>query len=175
VGLRSWLRQAVGGRVAHRQDPEAPEEQMPAPPPFKTRVSMSYHPCVGVAGTTTFAKEAVTVLADRHGMGVPLAPSHAATEESTHAPRRTTRIRSTGRATCAARSSAGCPLRNPRTVLREQGRSIPTRVLASRLGPRVLIQPYKQVIAVIALMHVLGLFCLVGASHPIKQQMKLAK
>ncbi|WP_427131085.1 hypothetical protein [Pseudarthrobacter sp. S9] len=64
-----------------------PEEQMPAPPPFTIRVSMSYHPCVGVAGTTTFAKEAVAVLADRHGMGVPLTgPSHTATEESTHAP-----------------------------------------------------------------------------------------
>lgn len=38
----------------------------------------------------------------------------------------------------------------------------------------VVIQPYKRVNAVIALMHVVGLFRLVEASHPIKQQMKQA-
>jgi hypothetical protein len=71
--------------VAHRQDPDVLEEQTP-PPPFTIRISMSYHPCVE-AGTTTFAKEAVAVLADRHGMGVLLTgPSHTAIEESTHAP-----------------------------------------------------------------------------------------
>lgn len=73
--------------MAHRQDPEAPEEQTPAPPPFTIRVSMSYHPSMGRAWTTTSAKEAVVVLADRHGMGVLLTgPSHTAIEESTHAP-----------------------------------------------------------------------------------------
>ena len=81
----SWLREAVGGSAAHRQDPELPEGQ--TPPPFKIGVSMSYHPCVGVAGTTISAKEAVVVLADPHGVGVVLrGPSHTAIEQSTRAP-----------------------------------------------------------------------------------------
>lgn len=69
MGLGSWLRQTLGGSVSTPLEPAAPAEQAAGQPPFTIRISMGFNPCVELAGTTTFTKEAVAALADRKGLG----------------------------------------------------------------------------------------------------------
>ncbi|MFC8408747.1 hypothetical protein [Arthrobacter sp. NPDC057259] len=64
--LGSWLRQALGANAA--PIPASQREQAAARPPVKMALSISFSPCLEVAGTTTFAKEAVAALADRKGL-----------------------------------------------------------------------------------------------------------
>ncbi|WP_285245780.1 hypothetical protein [Pseudarthrobacter sp. fls2-241-R2A-127] len=66
MGVGSWLRGAIGGKSTAppaAQDPSTPR------PPRSLTLSIGYSPCVEVAGTTTFAADAVAALADRQGLG----------------------------------------------------------------------------------------------------------
>jgi hypothetical protein len=65
MGIVSWLRQAIGGSSASVAEQKDPVEQKPDQPPFTVRISMHLNACLEVAGTTTFAKDAVVALADR--------------------------------------------------------------------------------------------------------------
>ena len=68
MGLGSWLRQALGGSSSTAQTLVAPKE--PAPDEaFTVRTSMQFNTCLEVAGTTTFAADAVAALADRKDLG----------------------------------------------------------------------------------------------------------
>jgi tetratricopeptide (TPR) repeat protein len=69
MGLGNWLRQAIGGSSASVTGPKAPVEQESDQPPVMRRISMHLNSCLEVAGTTTFAKDAVTALANRKGLG----------------------------------------------------------------------------------------------------------
>jgi hypothetical protein len=64
MGLGNWLRQAFGGNSVPGEPGLAEQSQ----PPAALRVSMAFSPCLEVAGTTTFAKDAVADLADRKGL-----------------------------------------------------------------------------------------------------------
>jgi hypothetical protein len=66
VGLGSWLRKTISGSAASLA--EAPREQVPDKPPAMLTISMHLNECVELAGTTTFAKEAVAALVDRKGL-----------------------------------------------------------------------------------------------------------
>jgi hypothetical protein len=66
VGLGSWLRKAIGGNPGPLAT--SPGESVPNPAATLT-ASLSFHPCPDVAGTTTFANDAVADLADREGLG----------------------------------------------------------------------------------------------------------
>jgi len=63
VGIGSWLREAIG-RVQSTQAETAP----PASARSVVTFSIGFHPCVEVAGTTTFAAGAVAALAHRKGL-----------------------------------------------------------------------------------------------------------
>lgn len=65
MGFGSWLRQAIGGSSASVTGPETPVEPEPDQPSVTLRISMHFNVCLEVAGTTTFAKDAVVALADR--------------------------------------------------------------------------------------------------------------
>ncbi len=66
MGLGSWLREAIGGKTPSRQvNPEQVQNQ----PGVTLTVSFESNPCLEVAGTTTFAADAVAALADRKGLG----------------------------------------------------------------------------------------------------------
>lgn len=69
MGIGSWLRQAIGGSSASVTEPKIPLEQKPDQPPFTVRISMHLNACLEVAGTTTFARDAVVALADRKRLG----------------------------------------------------------------------------------------------------------
>ena len=66
MGLGSWLRKAMGGTS---EPSAAPEESVPDRHSTTFTVSLSFHPCLEVAGTTTFANTAVAALADRKELG----------------------------------------------------------------------------------------------------------
>lgn len=68
MGLGSWVRQAVGikaAAVAPTAAPTRPE----APANLRLTMSIGVPLCAELAGTTTFAKDAVAALADRHLLG----------------------------------------------------------------------------------------------------------
>lgn len=71
MGFGSWLRQAIGGGsgVATAAKADETREQVPDQESFTHRVSVHLSQCEEVAGTTTFAKDAVAALADRKGLG----------------------------------------------------------------------------------------------------------
>lgn len=64
----SWLRQAIGGGTVSVAKAEETVEQEADEQPFTLRVSMQLNQCLEVAGTTTFAKDAVAALTDRKGL-----------------------------------------------------------------------------------------------------------
>lgn len=66
MGLGSWVREAIGGNTPSKQ---ATPEQAPNQPGVTLTVSFESDPCLEVAGTTTFAADAVAALADRNGLG----------------------------------------------------------------------------------------------------------
>lgn len=66
MGLGSWLREAIAGKPNPRQ---APEQEAPDEPKLTLGITLQFSPCVEVAGTTTFAKDAVAALVDRKGLG----------------------------------------------------------------------------------------------------------
>lgn len=69
MGIGSWLRQAIGGSSVSVAEQKDPLEQEPDQPPFTVRISMHLNACLEVAGTTTFAKDAVAALASRKSLG----------------------------------------------------------------------------------------------------------
>lgn len=69
MGLGSWLRQAIGGSSVRVTERKTPVEQEPNQPPATLRISMHLNACLEVAGTTTFAKDAVAALANRKSLG----------------------------------------------------------------------------------------------------------
>lgn len=69
MGIGSWLRQAIGGSSVSVAEQKDPLEQEPDQPPFTVRISMHLNACLEVAGTTTFAKDAVAALASRTSLG----------------------------------------------------------------------------------------------------------
>jgi hypothetical protein len=66
VGLGSWLRKAMSGTS---EPAAAPEESVLDRHSTTFTVSLSFHRGLEVAGTTTFAADAVAALADRKGLG----------------------------------------------------------------------------------------------------------
>lgn len=69
MGFGGWLRQAIGGGAAPMAKAGETVEQEADQQPFTLRVSMHLNQCLEVAGTTTFAKDAVAALTDRKGLG----------------------------------------------------------------------------------------------------------
>lgn len=72
MGLGSWLRQVFDGKaIGAGIEPAGRAGQAPAEQVGETALIMSlgFHRCLEVAGTTTFAAGAVAALADRHGLG----------------------------------------------------------------------------------------------------------
>jgi hypothetical protein len=67
MGFGSWLRGAIGGKTSTPRD--VPEQTAPDQPTTALTVSFEFNPCLEVAGTTTFAADAVAALADRKGLG----------------------------------------------------------------------------------------------------------
>jgi hypothetical protein len=67
VGLGSWLREAIGGKTPAPQVP--PAGLAPEQPRVTLTVSLESNSCLDVAGTTTFAADAVAALANRNGLG----------------------------------------------------------------------------------------------------------
>jgi hypothetical protein len=65
--LGSWLREAIAGKPSPRQG--TPEQEAPDQPKVTLGVTLQFHECLEVAGTTTFAKDGVAALADRKGLG----------------------------------------------------------------------------------------------------------
>jgi hypothetical protein len=65
MGLGNWVKQVFGTK------PAPAESGSPAESPVGLRVTMSTGKaqCVELAGTTTFTKDAMTALADRHSLG----------------------------------------------------------------------------------------------------------
>lgn len=68
MGFGSWLRQAIGGSSASVTARKMAVEQELDQPSVTLRVSIHSNACLEVAGTTTFAKDAVAALADRKGL-----------------------------------------------------------------------------------------------------------
>lgn len=66
MGFGSWLREAIGGKTSSQQ---VTPEQVQNQPGVTLTVSFESDPCLDVAGTTTFAADAVAALADRKGLG----------------------------------------------------------------------------------------------------------
>jgi hypothetical protein len=66
MGLGSWLREVIGGEPAPQQ--AAHERTVPDQPTVTLTISLRDHKCLEVAGTTTFAKDAVAALAVRKGL-----------------------------------------------------------------------------------------------------------
>lgn len=64
--IGSWLREAIAGKSAPRQ--ATPGQEVPDQPKLTLGVTFHFHECLEVAGTTTFAKDAVVALADRMGL-----------------------------------------------------------------------------------------------------------
>lgn len=67
MGLGSWLRGSIGGKKPPPQ--MTPEEATPDQPTTTPKISFEFNPCLEVAGTTTFAKDAVAALVERKGLG----------------------------------------------------------------------------------------------------------
>ena len=65
MGLVSWLREAIAGKPSAR---ETDERDVPSEPKLTVRATLQFHPWLEVAGSTTFAKDAVVDLADRKGL-----------------------------------------------------------------------------------------------------------
>lgn len=66
MGLGSWIR-GIFGEAQGVQQPDF--EQSRADQPITLSISSQYHECLEVAGTTTFAKDAVAALVDRQEVG----------------------------------------------------------------------------------------------------------
>lgn len=64
--LGAWLRETFGVKIVSPQVARADAE--PEQPSMVLSVSLQSHPCLDVAGTTTFAKDAVAALANRKGL-----------------------------------------------------------------------------------------------------------
>jgi hypothetical protein len=67
MGLGSWLRKTIGGNTV--TPAVHPEEQTDDQPHAVLTMSMHLNQCLEVAGSTTFAKDAVSALASRKGLG----------------------------------------------------------------------------------------------------------
>ncbi|MBT2555496.1 hypothetical protein [Arthrobacter sp. ISL-5] len=67
MGLGSWLRKTIGGNAF--TPAVHPEEHTDDQPHAVLTISMHLNQCLEVAGTTTFAKDAVAALTDRKGLG----------------------------------------------------------------------------------------------------------
>lgn len=69
MGFGSWLKEIMNaGKARPPVGPVTQQEQGPELPPTRLAITTSFNPCVEVAGTTTFAKEAVAALADRNSL-----------------------------------------------------------------------------------------------------------
>lgn len=66
MGLVSWVRRAFGNT---KTEPDEPADLTQAVSQIRLEVGMDFNRCVELAGTTTFAKDAVVSLADRKGLG----------------------------------------------------------------------------------------------------------
>ncbi len=66
MGLGSWFREAIAGKPNPRQ---APQQEAPDEPKLTRGKTLHFSQSVNVAGTTTFAKDAVAALVDRKGLG----------------------------------------------------------------------------------------------------------
>lgn len=69
MGLGNWVKQTFGTKPVSSAPPAEPASQPEAPAGIRITVSSGVDPCSELAGTTTFAKETVAALADRHGLG----------------------------------------------------------------------------------------------------------
>ncbi|MEE9098358.1 hypothetical protein [Pseudarthrobacter phenanthrenivorans] len=69
MGLTSWLREAFGRKGLEAAGSPDPRTYGHSQPSITRTLTISYSACVEVAGTTTFAKDAVAALADRRGLG----------------------------------------------------------------------------------------------------------
>lgn len=66
MGFGSWFRDVIGVKAS--PTPVARADGDTEQPNIALRVSLQFHPCLEVAGTTTFAKDSVAALADREGL-----------------------------------------------------------------------------------------------------------
>ncbi|MCO4275933.1 hypothetical protein NG701_16110 [Pseudarthrobacter sp. HLT3-5] len=69
MGFGSWLRQALQGGSATAPALDSSKDEQRFQPALKIEVSLQFNACLEVAGTTTFAKEAVAAFAERRGLG----------------------------------------------------------------------------------------------------------
>ena len=69
MGLGNWVKQAFGTKPAKTVPPGEPGTFSETPAGIRVTISTGMAPCVELAGTTTFAKDAVAALADRHNLG----------------------------------------------------------------------------------------------------------
>lgn len=69
MGLGNWVRQAFGTNPARAVPPREPASPSEAPVGLRGTISTGTALCVELAGTTTFTKDAVAALADRHKLG----------------------------------------------------------------------------------------------------------
>lgn len=69
MGIGNWVRRAFGTKPAMAAPPREPATPPGAPAGLRVTISTGMAPCVELAGTTTFTKDAVAALADRHNLG----------------------------------------------------------------------------------------------------------
>jgi hypothetical protein len=69
MGLGSWVKQAFGTKPAKAVPPGEPGSPSDEPVGLSVTISTGTALCVELAGTTTFTKDAVAALADRHNLG----------------------------------------------------------------------------------------------------------
>jgi hypothetical protein len=112
----------------------------------------------------------------RISAGLLTGASHTAIEESTHAPVKNSK-KKIDRESYPVKPSIvpGALYAVHAQYVTSKRDPFPTKYSRHSSVRWVSIQPYKQVNAVIAVMHVVGLLRLVEAGHPIKQQKKRAK
>lgn len=69
MGIGNWVRQAFGTNSASAAPPDEPASPFEALGSLRVTISTGMASCVELAGTTTFTKDAVAALADRHNLG----------------------------------------------------------------------------------------------------------
>lgn len=70
MGIGSWVREIFGTKPAMAAPPEEPVSPSEVSVGLRVTISTGIPPCVELAGTTTFAKDAVAALVDRHNLGM---------------------------------------------------------------------------------------------------------
>lgn len=68
TGFSSWLRHMISGGSGTKSEPKIPLEKEINQSRVTLRVSVEHDSCLEVAGTTTFARNAVSALAERKGL-----------------------------------------------------------------------------------------------------------